>query len=47
MTYTADALVWLLVWSAVGVTGRVLIANGDAKRNARRQAQLDHRKAAR
>jgi len=47
MTYTADALAWLLAWSALGVTARVIIANGDARRNARRQAQIEHGKAAR
>lgn len=36
-TYMTDAVVWLLAWTALGLTARQLIANGDARREHRRQ----------
>lgn len=34
-TYATDALVWLLAWSALGMAGRQLLANSDARRRHR------------
>lgn len=47
LTYAADVLVWALVWSAAGLVGRQLIANGDARRDARQHGEHSTGKAGR
>jgi hypothetical protein len=45
-SYTADALAWLLVWSALGFVGRDLLAKHD-RQQQRDQAAGTARKAGR
>lgn len=35
-SYTADAIAWLIVWSATGVVGRELLARHDASKRGER-----------
>lgn len=46
-SYTSEAVAWLIVWAALGLTGRRLLAGADQRRHARRQAEQQHGKAAR